>query len=430
MSKRIRNSAGVLLSLAFIGASSIAGAQDASVIRGIHDAAAIRASDFIDSIGVNVHLQFVPGKYADAARIIADLKYLGLNHMRDVALNPSKPGYESYGRLAEAGIKLCLFAPGWDPLSDAVTHLRDFAVKHSGAISAIEGPNEVHVYPLTHEGRTGLPAAMKFQNDLYAAVKAEPTFEGIPVYHMTAPPGVVGQADFANMHPYPKKGDQPLATLTHEIGKFLPHMPGRQAVMTETGYYTLPGGPGWEGVDEVTQAKLTLNLIFDAIRLGVERVYLYALLDAYPDPEGRKINQHFGLFGYDDEPKPVAVAIHNLTTFLQDTGEKAGTFTPDRLEYSMDGLSPAGGSLLLQKSSGDFALVVWDEPDIWDEDSDRPATAAARQVTINLGAKFREVRIYDPLFGAVLAAGFRDVAEIRVDVSDRPLIIEARSIDD
>jgi hypothetical protein len=73
-----------------------------------------------------------------------------------------------------------------------VALLHDFALKYPGALSAIEGPNEVAVFPIEHKGKTGLDAAVSFQNDLYAAVKSDPAFKGIPVYHMTAPPGVGG----------------------------------------------------------------------------------------------------------------------------------------------------------------------------------------------------------------------------------------------
>jgi hypothetical protein len=384
----------------------------------------IRASDFIDSIGVNVHLRFVPGKYADISKIISDLEFLGIHRIRDVAPNPDKPGFESYGKLAEAGVKLSLLAPGWELLSEAVANLKDFAVRYPGALSAIEGPNEVNNFPLEHKGKTGVQAAVSFQNDLYATVRSEPAFGDLPIYHLTAPPGIAGRADFANVHPYPKRGDQPLRWLSRAIGRHLPHFPGLTPVITETGYYTLPGGPGWEGVDETTQAKLTLNLLFDAAKLGVDKVYLYALLDAYPDPDRNKMNQHFGLFAFDGDPKPAASAIHNLTTLLRDPGSDAESFQPGRLSYSVSGLSAKGDSLVIQKSSGTFVIVIWEEPDIWDEDADRPILAATRRIRLGLESDVSEVRIYDPLIGTFPIGAVQGTNEIVVDVSDHPIIVE------
>ncbi len=98
-------------------------------------------------------------------------------------------------------------------------------------------------------------------------------------------------------------------------------MPGGGIVLTEAGYYSLPGGGSWGGVDLTTQAKpRLLNLLFDAAKLGVSRTYLYQLLDAYPDPSNTDMEKHFGLFDINNKPKPVAAAIHNLTTILADSG--------------------------------------------------------------------------------------------------------------
>ena len=75
-------------------------------------AAAITANDFIDLIAVNVHVQFVPGKYADIGNVISALEYLGVHDVPDAAPGPTETGPGEDGKLAEAGIKLDRSHPG------------------------------------------------------------------------------------------------------------------------------------------------------------------------------------------------------------------------------------------------------------------------------------------------------------------------------
>jgi hypothetical protein len=104
-------------------------------------------------------------------------------------------------------------------------------------------------------------------------------------------------------------------------------MVGRYAkVITETGYYDEPRNPYGSGVDNITAAKLTLNLLLDAASQGVSRTFLYQLRSAYPDPGDTNTDVEYGLFRKDNSPKPMAVAIHNLTTILADPGSDAATF--------------------------------------------------------------------------------------------------------
>src|SRR5207244_10238206 len=58
----------------------------------------------------------------------------------------------------------------------------------TGALLAVEGPNEPNNFPVTYQCQTSsydttfLPVA-KLQRDLYAAVKAEATLRDVPVFH-------------------------------------------------------------------------------------------------------------------------------------------------------------------------------------------------------------------------------------------------------
>jgi hypothetical protein len=109
---------------------------------------------------------------------------------------------------------------------------------------------------------------------------------------------------------------------------------------------------------------------------------------------------------------------------LRDTGRNARSFTPTALQYSVHGLSANGGTLLFQKSSGAFNLVVWDEPDIWNEATNRPIPASSKRVTVQLGSMFDRVKVYDPLIKTAPIAQMSNVGVVPVLVKDHPLVIE------
>src|SRR5262249_4978874 len=149
----------------------------------------------------------------------------------------------------------------------------------------------------------------------------------LPIYDLTGAPRVAAVmsdgSTFANIHPYPQNGSQPYAWLEPRIAQHA--VPGKGMVITEAGYHTGVGNTTWEGVDELTQAKLTLNLLVDATKLGVSRTYLYQLFDS-PDSTGINADKNLGLFDASFQPKAAAVAIHNLTTILADNAAAAHDF--------------------------------------------------------------------------------------------------------
>ncbi|MBM0204187.1 choice-of-anchor C family protein [Micromonospora sp. STR1s_5] len=294
---------------------------------------------------------------------------------------------------------------------------------HKGGVVAIEGPNEVNNYPISFGGLSGQAGAIAYQNALYSAVKAHPVLGDVQVYNLTSYPTLVGRADAFNLHLYAPDGEQPEATIMTGLRDAASAMPGAPTVITETGYYTLPTGGIWGGVDEATQAKLTLNLMLDAVRLGVEETYLYQLLDAYPDPGGTDMERHFGLFDIDNKPKAAAQAIHNLTAVLRDSAVNAAAFPLHDLAYSIAGLPLRARTLVVEKSTGERVLLIWNEPDIWDENSDRATPDTATPITLDLGAIFSRVQVFDPLVGPLAFKAANDVRTLELSLGDHPLAV-------
>src|ERR1700761_6151715 len=253
---------------------------------------AIRTSDFINSIGVNTHLRYTDSTYANIPNVIADLKYLGVDNIRDNAMNT---GFNiqimtGFNMVANAGIKMDLFDQG--DLPDTMTALDKFAQAHPGTIRSIEGPNEVNNFAVTYNGLTGTAGAVAFQNALYASVKSDPNLAGVPVYNFTDNIAASGASDALNIHPYASNGAQPMSAIQSNISQLAPNNTSGLAI-TEAGYST---ANTTGGVDQITQAKETLNLLMDSIKSGASVTYLYQLMDGYSDPSGTNFEDHYGLF--------------------------------------------------------------------------------------------------------------------------------------
>jgi hypothetical protein len=337
-------------------------------------------------------------------------------------LKTSKSVISAFGLLADAGLKLDWLVGGLPGVTDS--RLKTFLRAHPGSVVAVEGPNEVNNFAFTFRGLTGTAAAVAYQRVLYNLIHNRTFPAALPVLNFTDNPVTAGMADAANAHPYPKAGAEPLAALTSAFQAAQSVLPGKPVYFTEAGYPTLPQPGQPQGVDDLTQAKLTLNLIMDAPSLGVVTTYLYDLVDDGADPTGSLVADHFGLFNHDGTAKPSAVAIHNLTTILVDGGPSATTFTPTPLNDSLIGLPADGHDLVIEKSSGVYDIVVWAEPQIWNAAAGTPIAAPTEAVTIDLGATYRHAQVFDPLLSASPVSVASNTDAVSISLVDHPLIVQ------
>ncbi|MEK1898990.1 MAG: calcium-binding protein, partial [Rhizobium sp.] len=390
-------------------------------------AQATRINDVIDSFGIDTHIDYTDGKYSNIAEVVKALGYLGLDTVRDHAPTPASDPYGQghLGDAADAGVKFVFVSGRDDTPATVVQRLHAFVEAHPGSIVGIEGPNEVNNWPVAYKGLSGEAAALAYQKDLFNAVNADPLLKDIPVLGFTGYT-VASSNDYTTIHTYAKEGDQPFSWLSRESGDQMRADPGKPLTITEIGYHTsltADTNGGWEGVDETTQAKLLLNTLMDGAFLGSEGTFIYQLLDAYSDPGGADQEKHFGLFRLDYTPKPAATAIHNLTEILEDDGATQATFNPGTLNYSINGLPSTARSYLTAKSDGSYQIIIWNEPDIWNQTTDKAIQAAATGVTLNLGGAFGTVQVYDPLTGNTPVKSFSNISSLNVDVVDHPIII-------
>ncbi len=387
----------------------------------------MRAASFLDTLGVCSHLD--SGPYGDAARQDRMLDYIGISNVRLNAPVTDK-GEADMISLARNGAKVDFLINGYGPVSltNTMANLREYLPY----IDVIELPNEVDIFPITYAGLSGIDAAMKFQQDVYAAVRADHSFDDIPIYGFTLGSSPTSSfpslrdmspyADYANVHAYAPNGIRPAWVLPAAIEGWRKIAPSDPVVVTETGYYTSPGHTGWGGVTENVQAQYILDTAFGNASRGVARTYFYDLINDGPDINERENN--FGLFRFDGSAKPVANALHNLTTILADTGPSAATFATHTASYSLSGLPFTASSMLLEKSSGAHIIAVWNEEDLWNETTGTEIASKHYTATVTFDRVYDTVLVFDPTRGTDAITTLRNVSSVQLDVASHPLLVQ------
>src|SRR5689334_14603155 len=394
---------------------------------------AVSSASFVDSVGVNIHLPYDWTTYGNLNLVEQSLGYLGIHNVRD-SLVPWPQTQPDYKALMSLGYHFdfilpiaSIDIPGYVALVDS------YVTKNPGGVLAIEGPNEVNIWPVTYNGGSGPANAAQFQQALYSAVRADANLDDIPVYNLTLGTAdanafkqignLSSAADYGNIHPYLHDDRAPV--LTEQILFPLANIdtPGKPAVITETGYTTDPKS-SYNGISEAGQAKYTLDTLMDAYKAGFSHTFIYELLDERSDPQNTDPEMHYGLFHSDGTPKLAATAIHNLTTVLNDPGASSA-FTPGSLSYTLSNFTaPFANQMLLEKSNGKFDLVLWAEPTIWNPTTQQDIASPHDLATVNFAQVESKVSVFDPLLGSTTIATYTNVSQVSVDITDHPLVIE------
>jgi hypothetical protein len=162
-----------------------------------------------------------------------------------------------------------------------------------------------------------------------------------------------------------------------------------------------------------------LDGLLDAYLAGDVKTYLYELLDQHARSDSE---DNFGLFNANGTAKPAAVALHDLTTLLADTGSAA--FTPGGLSYSLSGLLATDHSLLLEKSDGTFWLALWNETRLSGPSAPTDVAVPNHTVTLNLAGAAASVTVYDPLSGTAAVQSAGSTQTLQISLPDHPILVE------
>jgi hypothetical protein len=418
---------------------------------------AMKANDFLNTLGVVS--QFVEGQQ-NATATNAALQYLGVRNVRMAATHSTSLYAQMCSMHSSTGVLIdALPIIDDDPNDIADTRVEYEALAACGALLEAEGPNEPNNFSFNYLGNacssagSFLPCAQYMAAE-YAMVKGDSKLANYPVADLTEPgaepdnaglqfltipagqdtlmPAGTTFADIANLHNYVMATNQTTVldnqawgaetTLLNGlwdglVGEYCRTTWGYGYIAVPFAQCTLPKvttETGWPSttISQDQQGKLITNVYLSAAKLGWQHTFVYLLFD-----EPSAGNAGWGFFSQSDgtanvQPKSLGAYTHNLTSILSDS---TSNFTAGAASYLILNEPATVHDLLLQKSSGTYELVIWD---------DRPVGEATDNTTVSLGTTYPTINVYDITSGTTTVQTLSNASTVPINLTDHALIIE------
>jgi hypothetical protein len=248
---------------------------------------------------------------------------------------------------------------------------------------------------------------------------------------------------FGSLHNYNAFGQQPGAALMQADGSFdwwfrlvrgegnarsftpKGNYPTIPLVATETGYSNRAANDSNpSNIPEWVSTRYIPRRLLENFRQGIRFSFLYELMDTFPPGQA---HGGFGLIRGDLSRRPSFYTLKHLLNLLKDDDR---AFTPGSLNYAIAAPKTASvHRLLLQKSNGDFYLILWNEVRNWDGQAAkilRPPAADANLQVNTSGFKLTQYR-YDANDNYKLVASDLKLNASRIvklSVPDIPIVIK------
>lgn len=387
------------------------------------------AYDFVNSIGVNTHLNYFDRTYGNFALVERELTSVGILHVRDgVHLQNADYNHSVYGRWVQLGRNGIRFDAVVDPrsqLGPITPALLDQVNALAGnTIESLEGPNELDISNMPQWASQD----RGFQKALFDAVRSMKSADAIqaigPSMAFARHGSDVGElsdcADAVNLHPYPA-GKPPAVIFPEQIALARKMAANEPIIVTETGYHNaLNDHHDQPAVSEAAAAKYIPRLLLENYAHGLRRSYLYELLDEAPDPELKDNQLHWGLIRADGTEKPAFIASKNLIAELRDTQRVRH---PQQLVWTISSHDGNIHHVLLEKSNGEFDLILWQEVSSYSTLTGSDIRNQPVSLALTLGRQVRSVALYEPSVQPQALRTYNNVSSIPLQIPDSPLVI-------
>jgi len=386
------------------------------------------ARSFAAGVGVNTHLGYSDSVYWRRWPMVrARLIELGVSRIRDGTFPVGFPEVigpivaARYNRLGRAGIKGSLLVgdeqsmPGGVP-STLQVRLDWIKSEVPSFATSIEGTNEAD---LQVRGAGAVEALRDAQCELYERAKADPVLQSRPVIGPSAGPpfsgtqwyGSVGDLsscmDRGNLHHYsgvdpPQRGQNRDLSTASAWGRIT--YGDKPQWITETGYSNV--GATSEGVSEQAAATYMPRALLENFRLGIERTYVYELIDNQTG--SGQIIDNYGLLRSDGTRKPAFIALKRLLRIVKDSAGRSGSLgfgivcTANCRHGDPDGPVTQDGPIrhvLLRHSSGAYYLAVWSESKVWEAETRSDTRKPGQRFKLYLRRAPAQVEVFDPSRG-------------------------------
>ena len=388
------------------------------------------AFDFVNSIGVNTHLNYFDRTYGNFQLVERELKSIGIRHVRDgvhlVNADYNKAVYDRWSQLGSIGVRFDAVLDPRSALGTLTGDKLDQVEKLAGdTIESFEGPNELDISNIPDWASVD----REYQKDVYQSVKSMTSAKPIdtigPSLAFASKGSSVGnisdRVDYGNLHPYPA-GKMPASVFPEQLVLAKEVSGDKKIVITESGYHNaLDDHSDQPAVSETAAAKYIPRLFLENFSQGIRRTYLYEFLDEAPDPGLTNFQMHWGLLRSDGSEKPAFTAVKNLINELSDSAEPAHL---EQMSYSLSTSNTEICHLLLQKSDGQFLLILWQEVSSYDGKKQQDIAVSPQPVTLMLDHSARSISTYEPTVQAEPSHVYANVAKVSLEVPDHPLVIQ------
>jgi hypothetical protein len=380
------------------------------------------ADKFVDSLGINVHMEYSHTPYGNYPLIDASLRALGMRHFRDEINDTNSSFVDEINAIGKLGYTLCGVIAGGNDYPPLGTRLESSAVvpmihNLQPTIEAVEGPNEPDDGGFVYDGVPYPQGAINESVDLWHIVKDSSEIGALPVLAMSEGnaqdftelaklvklkkiPPPIDYTSYGNMHAYQNGGlgDDGLSWFIHLSQDWTG---SELRWTTEMGYhnninYVSDGEQ--QGVSQRASAIYLPIAFLSGFDRGVSRTFSYELIDEVKDPCLPKCSGEgsYGLLNYDGTVKPAYTALKSLIALLREPGVK--DFEPGSLTITFSGAPSTMRYILLQKSSG-YYLALWNDVSVYQvATQDTPGVDLYPEnvpITLTFSAS-KELTIYAP----------------------------------
>lgn len=381
--------AGALAGATVLAIAALVPSRLGAVPHRVHMEPARSAAAFIDSIGVQTHINYVDTPYVHWNRVREELVRLGIHHVRD-ALPMNSAFVEDYRELAAENIRCTCGVTSNEVLTqEDIVH----AAEAARDVEALEAPNECDAGKNCGGGGAGGVARVTAMLPLLSGAAHKlrvpligPSFTRAEAYASTGP--IAQWIGFNNLHVY-FGGRNPgtegwgagdaeghrYGSMDWWLDQSNVNAAGVSSLITETGYeaFDFPSRSGTVPVD-IGAIYLVRTLLL-AWNYGIPRTFIYELLDEFP-------GSGYGLLRHDFSEKPAYTELRNLLLLL---GTPAEDLAPQALEMTFIGGDANLCHTLLQENRGSYYLIMWLEKPGYDAVTQRRIQVPGESVRIQLG---------------------------------------------
>ncbi|WP_310467413.1 hypothetical protein [Sphingomonas sp.] len=406
----------------------------------------VEARRFVDALGICTHPNWRDTAWGNSDWEAAFL-HTGVKFTRGkIGSGPAaRAALKDLRKLFARGVKICVTVPevvaGRFDLPATKAAL-DFLANEVGAqnLCGIESANEFN-----DRGRPPdwAPQLRGFQHWLHRTVRANPAFDGIPLIGPSiwrrlpqdylALGNLEPAVDRGCLHYY-TGGRRPTWTavpsrgmaggrgiersLRRSVADARVVAPTRPLWATEFGYAVRgPGADGQGNISEAAAAKYLVRGLFDLFGEGVEKIFIYALLDnARQSPR-----RYHGLLDGTLNARTSFDALHNLVTVFAESGSRPSA-APIALTVGNDAM--AIKQWIFAQRDGTTLLAIYQDVDSYDLRAGRDVAVGAIPVELGLARTARRVEVYTPTFSPVAQSVHAAVRSVTVAVGDHVTVVK------